>query len=158
MRQIKIYGANIMDNVQNSISKGNKQKFISCLKGCLILFLGIIIVIFGAIFAIGIIDHIPQIVDSQVNEEYAIELYSKSSPDWPFGPQDGKIVLKKNAKTICQVDFELWNDGKNMNQSNWKVDWKNDKAIVTIIGEEQKDEVYYLYYDGELPEMNSDLS
>ena len=64
----------------------------------------------------------------------------------------------KNAKTICQVDFELWNDGKNMNQSNWKVDWKNDKAIVTIIGEEQKDEVYYLYYDGELSEMNSDLS
>ena len=66
--------------------------------------------------------------------------------------------MKKNAKTICQVDFELWNDGKNMNQSNWKVDWKNDKAIVTIIGEEQKDEVYYLYYDGELSEMNSDLS
>ena len=69
-----------------------------------------------------------------------------------------KIVLKKNAKTIGQVDFELWNDGKNMNQSNWKVDWKNDKAIVTIIGEEQQDEVYYLYYDGELSEMNSDLS
>lgn len=77
---------------------------------------------------------------------------------WPFGPQNGRVVLKENKKTISTIDFLLSNDGKNMDYSNWKVDWKNDKVIVTIIGEEQKKETYYLYYNGEICNMTSGSS
>jgi len=75
-----------------------------------------------------------------------------------FRKGDGRVVLKENKKTISTIDFLLSNEGKNMDYSNWKVDWKNDKVIVTIIGEEQKNETYYFYYDGEICNMTSGSS
>lgn len=62
-----------------------------------------------------------------------------------------RIVLKdNNNKKICSVDFSLSNDGKSMCESNWKVDWNDESVIVTIMGEEQSDALYTLYYNGDV--------
>lgn len=147
-----------MDNIQNTISDEDKQKSSGCLKWCLIVFIGIVILIVTGLLAIEILDHIPRIIDTQANEQYIIELKATSSPDFPFGSQDGRIVLKDNKKTISSIDFELRNDGKGMDAYNWKVDWKDDRVMVTIIGEEQQDELYCLYYNGDVSNLSSDLS
>lgn len=90
---------------------------------------------------------IPKTVDSKEYGVYKIKLQTLGSPDWPFGSQEGRFVLKKGLKTISKTEFTLRNDGKNMNSSNWKVEWNNDKVIVTIIGEEQSDIEYICYYN-----------
>ncbi len=123
--------------------------------GCLIAFLitlAVIIIHIAAIpVLIEIVDHIPRTRDTQTNGQYVVELQATSSPDWPFGSQDGRIVLKdNNNKKICSVDFSLSNDGKSMCESNWKVEWSEESVIVTIMGEEQKEAVYTLYYNGDV--------
>ena len=90
----------------------------------------------------------PRVIDTSVNGEYTAELIAVSSPDWPFGTQDGRLVLKKGIWTVCAHDFTLANDGKSMGRSNWSITWDDEKAVVTINGEEQPDEVYHLYYTG----------
>jgi hypothetical protein len=83
-----------------------------------------------------------------MNGDYTAELLALDSPDWPFGSQDGRLVLKKGIWTVCAHDFMLANDGKYMCEYNWSVAWDDEKAAVTISGEEQGDEVYHLYYCG----------
>ena len=147
-----------MDNIQNTISDEDKPKSSGFLKWCLFVFIGIVILMVTGLLAIELLDHIPRIIDTQANDQYIIELKTTSSPDFPFGSQDGRIVLKENKKTISSIDFELRNDGKGMDACNWKVDWKDDRVMVTIIGEEQQDERYCLYYNGDVSDLSSDLS
>ena len=90
----------------------------------------------------------PMLVDTSVNGAYTVELLALDSPDWPFGSQDGRLVLKKAGWTVCEQDFELRNDGKGMDRSNWSVAWDDEKAAVTISGEEQPDALYHLYFTG----------
>lgn len=90
----------------------------------------------------------PRVIDTSVNGEYTAELLALDGPDWPFGTQDGRLVLKKGIWTVCAHDFILANDGKYMCEYNWSVAWDDEKAVVTISGEEQHDEVYHLYYTG----------
>ena len=129
----------------------SKPKSHGCLIAFLITFAVIILHIAAIPVLIEIVDHIPRTRDTQTNGQYVVELQATSSPDWPFGSQDGRIVLKdNNNKKICSVDFSLSNDGKSMCESNWKVDWSEESVIVTIMGEEQKDAVYTLYYNGDV--------
>ena len=100
-----------------------------------------------AILGIKIDSCIPKTVDNKEYGAYTIKLQTLGSPDWPFGSQEGRFVLKKGSKTISKTEFTLRNDGKNMDSSNWKVVWNNDKVIVTIMGEEQSDIEYICYYN-----------
>ena len=111
-------------------------------KGCIISAIVIILIPFLFFVRINIIDKIPRTIDIQKNNTYTIELQAIGSPEWSFGPQDGRIVLKKDNKIIEKEKFLLRNDGKKMDEYNWKVSWKNDLVTVTIIGEEQEDETY----------------
>ncbi|MCI6582526.1 MAG: hypothetical protein PUB89_07950 [Oscillospiraceae bacterium] len=111
-------------------------------KGCIISAIVIILIPFLFFVGINIIDKIPRTIDIQKNNTYTIELQAIGSPEWSFGPQDGRIVLKKDNKIIEKEKFLLRNDGKKMDEYNWKVSWKNDLVTVTIIGEEQEDETY----------------
>jgi hypothetical protein len=129
----------------------SKPKSHGCLIAFLITFAVIILHIAAIPVLIEIVDHIPRTKDTQTNGQYVVELQATSSPDWPFGSQDGRIVLKdNNNKKICSVDFSLSNDGKSMCESNWNVEWSEESVIVTIMGEEQKDAVYTLYYNGDV--------
>lgn len=118
--------------------------------GCVILFLTVAGIFLLMIVSIYIIEHTPRTVATDSYNKYTLELQAKSSPDFPFGSQDGRIILKSDLKRICREDFILSNDGKNMDEDNWSVKWENDKVIVTITGEEQSDEIYTLYYNGEV--------
>lgn len=111
-------------------------------KGCIISAIVIILIPFLFFVGINIIDKIPRTIDIQKNNTYTIELQAIGSPEWLFGSQDGRIVLKKDNKIIEKEKFLLRNDGKKMDEYNWKVSWKNDLVTVTIIGEEQEDETY----------------
>ena len=111
-------------------------------KGCIISAIVIILIPFLFFVGINIIDKIPRTIDIQKNNTYTIELQAIGSPEWSFGPQDGRIVLKKANRIIEKEKFLLRNDGKKMDEYNWKVSWKNDLVTVTIIGEEQEDETY----------------
>ena len=96
----------------------------------------------------NLIDGMPSTVDSKSNSGVVVELEALGSPDWPFGSQDGRVWLKLGSFKICSEDFMLSNDGKNMDESNWRVEWKDDRVLITIVGEEQVDEHITLYYDG----------
>lgn len=140
-----------MDNQTDISVNESKPKPHGCLIACLITFAALILHIAAIPFLIEIVDHIPRTKDTQTNGQYVVELQATSSPDWPFGSQDGRIVLKdNNNKKICSVDFSLSNDGKSMCESNWKVDWSDESVIVTIMGEEQSDALYTLYYNGDV--------
>lgn len=132
-----------MENQQNNESD-------SYLKSCLITFLAIVGLFISAIVAVNIIDHMPRTIAYEEHNTYTVELQATSSPDFPFGSQDGRIVLKNGSKKVCKVNFVLSNDGKSMGENNWKVEWETDKVIVTIVGEEQTDKIYNLYYNGEV--------
>ena len=140
-----------MDDQTDIKVNESKPKSHGCLIAFLITFAVIILHIVAIPVLIEIVDHIPRTRDTQTNGQYVVELQATSSPDWPFGSQDGRIVLMdNNNKKICSVDFSLSNDGKSMCESNWKVDWSEESVIVTIMGEEQKDAVYTLYYNGDV--------
>ena len=102
----------------------------------------------GVIAALFIWCSRPKLVDTSVNGEYTAELLAVSDPGWPFGPQEGRLALKKNGWTVCEKDFTLFNDGGAMKKSNWSVTWDDEKAAVVISGQEQPDAEYYLYYVG----------
>ena len=140
-----------MDNQTDVSVNESKPKSHGCLIAFLITFAVIILHIAAIPVLIEIVDHIPRTKDIQTNGQYVVELQATSSPDWPFGSQDGRIVLKdNNNKKICSVDYSLSNDGKSMCESNWKVDWSDESVIVTIMGEEQPDALYRLYYNGDV--------
>jgi len=97
------------------------------------------------IAAVKFCDHIPRTVAKEENGVYSAALQATSSP-FLFGPQDGRIVLKRNGKSIQTEDFWIANDGKYMDESNWSVEWQSDRVIVTIMGEEQSDHAYTFFY------------
>ena len=85
-----------MDNQTDISVNESKPKFHGCLIACLITFAALILHIAAIPFLIEIVDHIPRTKDTQTNGQYVVELQATSSPDWPFGSQDGRIVLKDN--------------------------------------------------------------
>lgn len=94
-------------------------------------------------------DRIPETVATSENGEYEVLLQTLGSPGWPFGPQDGRVVLKRGGKTVCKKKFTLHNDGKNMTDRNWSVVWESAQVTVTLSGEEQADKVLKLeFYEG----------
>ena len=155
MNSIQNFASN--DNLKSNNLKKSLKIIKALLKACLIAFLVIIGLIIIGIAGIEIIDHIPRVIAIQENDIYTVELQATSSPDWPFGSQDGRIVLKENSKIKSKINFILSNDGKGMRDGNWTVEWDSDKVAVTIMGEEQKDERYFLYYNGETKSVNSAL-
>ncbi len=76
-------------------------------------------------------------VDTQTspNGEYTLYLQQVGTPSWPFGPVGGKIVLKKDGKTIDKYKTLVYSDGANLSEYSWDVEWFDDKVVITIRGE-----------------------
>ena len=83
-----------MDDQTDIKVNESKPKSHGCLIAFLITFAVIILHIAAIPVLIEIVDHIPHTKDTQTNGQYVVELQATSSPEWPFGPQDGRIVLK----------------------------------------------------------------
>lgn len=81
--------------------------------------------------------------------KYALVLQAVGEADWPFGPADGRLVLREGEHKIAEADFIVFDDGKTIQEDTWKVTWSEDHVEVILSGEEQTDELVRMYYDGE---------
>lgn len=79
---------------------------------------------------------------------YELTIYEIGEPDFPFGSSHCRFVLLDGEKEISSTDFEVQNDGKNLNDSNFDISWSNKGAKIIVNGEEQEDTVYYINFDG----------
>ena len=88
-----------------------------------------------------------KVVDKQSNDGYTIELVAIDNIKWPFGSCKGRLVLKnKDNKVICRQKIEVNNDGTTIDKSNWKVEWKADRVVVTIKGYDDSEEKIYTLF------------
>ncbi len=79
---------------------------------------------------------------------HTLNLVAVGEAAWPFGPADGKLVLKENGKTIAEDTFTLFDDGGSIREENWEVTWEEDMVRVVIRGEEQYPEEFVVGFDG----------
>ncbi len=75
--------------------------------------------------------------------EYTLYLQQIGAPSWPFGPVGGKIVLKKNGKTIEKYKTLVYTDGARLSEFYWDVEWLEDKVVININGENGGEVVIY---------------
>lgn len=118
------------------------------LKVILGILLGIVLVIcllYGAF--IYMIEYHVATVDKKAYNGYEVIMQSVGSPLF-FSSADGRLLLKKNGKTINQTDFVLSDDGGSIRKAVWSVSWYKDHVSVVIRGSEQDDMLYSLYYNG----------
>ncbi len=100
----------------------------------------------------------PRLIASSYSKDnnYILSFIETDSPIF-FGSSKVKIELKSNDEEIMEkqeINTEIANDGKNLDYSNWKVDWENDHVEITLIGEEQADKIIKIYY---IKEENLDI-
>ncbi|MCD7806034.1 MAG: hypothetical protein LUH19_01685 [Lachnospiraceae bacterium] len=81
---------------------------------------------------------------------YELKLQSVGEPYFPFGGAPGRLVLKENETVISRTRFEIANDGGPFTENAWKVTWQDDYVEIILSGQEQFDELFRLYYDGQV--------
>lgn len=81
--------------------------------------------------------------------KYELQLQAVGEPDWPFGSASGRLVFKEGKDKISQTEFELRNDGRKISSNCWEVTWYENYVQVILSGEEQSDERFILYFNGE---------
>ncbi len=55
-------------------------------------------------------------------------------------------MKNKDNKVICRQKIEVNNDGTTIDKSNWKVEWKTDRVVVTIKGYDDSEEKIYTLF------------
>ena len=123
-----------------------KKKNSGCMIQLLIILLLIIVLFIGGKILYKRLNE--KVVDKQSNDEYTIELVAIDNIKWPFGNCKGRLVLKnKDNKVICRQKIEVNNDGTTIDKSNWKVEWKSDRVVVTIKGyDDSEEKIYTLFF------------
>lgn len=82
--------------------------------------------------------------------EYVLYMFQIGEPAWPFGPVEGRFILKEGDKSVAKLNFSVADDGAGLHYSNVPdIVWKEDYVRARVIGSEQKDMWYMLYYSGE---------
>ena len=77
-----------------------------------------------------------------------VEIYQIGDADFPFGDADCTIILSGDGKEIGHYSIPVANDGKNLAPENFYVEWLDDCADVTVMGEEMEPIICRLFYDG----------
>ena len=81
---------------------------------------------------------------------YELILMAVGEPKFPFGSAPGRLILKEGEYQVSQADFEIANDGGQINSSCWTVLWTETYVEVILAGEEQEDEQFLFYFDGSI--------
>ncbi len=79
---------------------------------------------------------------------YELKFQEIGEPAFPFGSADGRLILSGPDGRISKVSVDIANDGGRIDAFDWSVAWYDDRAEVTLMGEEQADELVTLYFDG----------
>jgi len=85
---------------------------------------------------------------------YVLLFQQVGDPDWPFGHNHARLVLKDESGTITKYHFDVANDGANVHSDSWQVTWKENCVEVVISGEEQNDNQYILYFNGKIDSIS----
>lgn len=85
--------------------------------------------------------------DTSSDGTYEVILQQVGEPVF-FGATDGRLVLKKDGRTIAKQDFTVYDDGAVLKENNWTVTWQEDYVEIIISGSEQTDQQYHLHFDG----------
>lgn len=121
------------------------KKVLKVILGILLSIVLVICLLYGAF--IYMIEYHVATVDKKSYNGYEVIMQSVGSPLF-FSSADGRLLLKKNDKTINQTDFVLSDDGGSIRKAVWSVSWYKDHVSVVIRGSEQDDMLYSLYYNG----------
>lgn len=73
-------------------------------------------------------------------------LFIETDSPFIFGSSKVRILLEKSEKERQELNTEISNDGKYLDEENWNVTWKKDYVEVLLIGEEQGDEDLRFYF------------
>lgn len=121
------------------------KKVLKVILGILLSIIVVIGLLYGAF--IYMIEYHVATVDKKSYNGYEVIMQSVGSPLF-FSSADGRLLLKKNGKTINKTDFTLSDDGGSIRKKVWSVSWYKDHVSVVIRGSEQDDMLYSLYYNG----------
>lgn len=121
------------------------KKVLKVILGILLSIIVVIGLLYGAF--IYMIEYHVATVDKKSYNGYEVIMQSVGSPLF-FSSADGRLLLKKNGKTINKTDFVLSDDGGSIRKKVWSVSWYKDHVSVVIRGSEQDDMLYSLYYNG----------
>ena len=121
------------------------KKVLKVILGILLSIVLVICLLYSAF--IYIIEYHVATVDKKSYNGYEVIMQSVGSPLF-FSSADGRLLLKKNGKTINKTDFVLSDDGGSIRKAVWSVSWYKDHVSVVIRGSEQDDMLYSLYYNG----------
>lgn len=121
------------------------KKVLKVILGILLSIVLVICLLYGAF--IYMIEYHVATVDKKSYNGYEVIMQSVGSPLF-FSSADGRLLLKKNGKTINKTDFVLSDDGGSIRKAVWSVSWYKDHVSVVIRGSEQDDMLYSLYYNG----------
>lgn len=135
---------NIMENAENT-KKHTVGKII--LGGLILIATLVLIIVCGIIYITRYKIHN---IDSKSSPDglHEIMLQQVGDPDFPFGYTHARIILKNESDTITKYKFDVANDGGNISENAWHVIWQDDYVEIIVVGEEQYDQQYDLYYDG----------
>lgn len=95
------------------------------------------------------------------NKEYKIVIKGNGSK-FPFGSEDIKIYAYKNKnfgffkKSVYKT--EIFNDGKPLKDDNFNISWEDNKALLTLKGEEQKNEYIEIDFQNNITFKHKKLS
>ncbi len=98
-------------------------------------------ILLGIIFAIFVLTgnfYVTKKTFISDNKKYKI-IIKGNGPKWPFGDED-IVVYAKNKWITFRFKIQIANNGKNLDDFNYRVEWKKDSAYLTLFGEEQDDE------------------
>lgn len=121
------------------------KKVLKVILGILLSIVLVICLLYGAF--IYMIEYHVGTVDKKSYNGYEVIMQSVGAPLF-FSSADGRLLLKKNGKTINKTDFVLSDDGGSIRKAVWSVSWYKDHVSVVIRGSEQDDMLYSLYYNG----------
>lgn len=69
-------------------------------------------------------------------------------PDFPFGAAHCRIDLKEGPRTVVRYRFDVANDGKTPDESNFLFYWRDDSLSFDISGEEMDTVFCSFGFDG----------
>ena len=81
-------------------------------------------------------DYKKTIIINEEYEEYRVEIMTLGESEFPFGPSHCRINVYKENKRIDREDFDVLNDGKNLDEANFDVVWNWTELKVIAYGEE----------------------
>ncbi len=125
-----------------------KKPAVRVILGMVALF-NILIMILAGVFTYRTIYKIHEVVSyNSPDGKYELLFQQVGDADWPFGHTHARLVLKDETGTIVKYSFDIANDGANASSDLCQVTWKAAQVEAVISGEEQNDNQYILFFNG----------